>query len=72
VTPDLPILLPGVGAQQGLLEESVVAGIDRRGAGLVVNAARQVLYASSGDDFPAAARRAAQALRDRINQARGA
>ncbi|CAA9243404.1 MAG: Orotidine 5'-phosphate decarboxylase [uncultured Chloroflexi bacterium] len=72
VAPELPILLPGVGAQQGLLEESVQAGIDRQGGGLVVNAARQVLYASSGDDFPMAARQAALELRGRINRARGA
>ena len=69
VTPDLPILLPGVGAQGGLLEESVAAGVDSRRGGLLVNASRQVLYASGNDDFPEAARRAAQALRDRINQA---
>ncbi|HXI15734.1 MAG TPA: orotidine-5'-phosphate decarboxylase [Chloroflexota bacterium] len=70
VAPDLPILLPGVGAQGGLLEESVAAGVDHRGSGLVVNAARQVLYASSADDFPQAARQVALALRDRINRAR--
>ena len=70
VAPDLPILLPGVGAQGGLLEECVAAGVDRSGSGLVVNAARQVLYASSGADFPQAARRAAEGLRERINRAR--
>lgn len=70
VCPDLPVLLPGVGAQQGLLEDSVAAGIDRHGSGLVVNAARQVLYASSADDFPQAARRVALQLRDRINRVR--
>lgn len=70
VCPELPILLPGVGAQQGNLEEAVAAGIDRDRMGLVVVAARQVLYASSGPDFPQAARQAAVALRDRINQAR--
>jgi len=70
VAPDLPIVLPGVGAQGGLLEESVAAGLDQRGSGLVVNAARQVLYASSADDFPQAARQVALALRDRINRAR--
>jgi orotidine-5'-phosphate decarboxylase len=63
VAPKLPILLPGVGAQ---------AGVDRSGSGLVVNAARQVLYASSGADFPAAARQTALALRERINRARPA
>ncbi|HEV2122934.1 MAG TPA: orotidine-5'-phosphate decarboxylase [Chloroflexota bacterium] len=70
VCPDLPVLLPGVGAQQGLLEESVAAGVDRQGSGLVVNVGRQVLYASSADDFPQAARQVAQQLRDRINRAR--
>ena len=70
VTPDLPILLPGVGAQGGLLEASVKAGIDRDRGGLLVNASRQVLFASDGDDFPEAARRAAQTLRERINRAR--
>ena len=68
--PDLPILLPGVGAQGGLLEASVKAGVDRTRGGLLVNASRQVLFASDGDDFPAAAQRAAQALRERINRAR--
>src|SRR5687768_2370319 len=70
VAPDLPILLPGVGAQGGLLEESVRAGVDGQRAGLLVNASRQVLYASANDDFPAAARQVAQTLRDRINRAR--
>jgi orotidine-5'-phosphate decarboxylase len=72
VAPAMPILLPGVGAQQGLLEESVRAGVTAAGGGLVVNAARQVLYASDGEDFPQAARQAASDLRDRINRARGA
>jgi orotidine-5'-phosphate decarboxylase len=70
VAPELPILLPGVGAQGGLLEASVEAGVDAQRGGLLVNASRQVLYASANDDFPAAARQAAQALRDRINAAR--
>ena len=70
VAPELPILLPGVGAQGGLLEASVEAGVDARRGGLLVNASRQVLYASANDDFPAAARHAAQTLRDRINTAR--
>jgi orotidine-5'-phosphate decarboxylase len=68
--PDLPILLPGVGAQQGELEASVAAGMDREGKGLLVVSARQVLYASSGADFATAARRAALALRERISRVR--
>jgi orotidine-5'-phosphate decarboxylase len=71
VCPDLPVLLPGIGAQQGFLEESVAAGVDADRKGLLVVAARQVLYAS-GPAYPVAARRAAAGLRDRINRARGA
>jgi orotidine-5'-phosphate decarboxylase len=70
VCPDLPILLPGVGAQQGDLEASVRAGLDAAGSGLLVVSARQVLYASSGADFATAARRTATTLRDRINRMR--
>jgi orotidine-5'-phosphate decarboxylase len=68
--PALPILLPGVGAQQGYLEESVRVGMDAQRRGLLVVAARQVLYASSGADFAAAARRVATELRERINRVR--
>jgi orotidine-5'-phosphate decarboxylase len=68
--PDVPILLPGVGAQGGDLEASIGAGLDRTGAGLLVVAARQVMYASSGRDFAAAARAAASRLREQIESAR--
>jgi orotidine-5'-phosphate decarboxylase len=68
--PDLPILLPGVGAQGGELEAAVAAGLDGQGRGLLVVAARQVLYASSGADYPEAARRAAASLKDRVNRVR--
>lgn len=70
IAPDLPILVPGVGAQEGELEASVKAGLDANGAGLLINASRAISYASSGSDFQDAARAAATALRDRINAAR--
>lgn len=69
--PDLPILLPGIGAQGGDLEGSLRAGVDARGHGLLVSASRSVLYASAGADFAAAARREAERLRDTINAFRG-
>lgn len=68
--PDVPILLPGVGAQGGDLVASIAAGLDRTGEGLLVVAARQVMYASSGRDFAAAARAAASQLREQIESAR--
>jgi orotidine-5'-phosphate decarboxylase len=68
----LPILLPGIGAQGGDLAASVRAGLDADGMGLLVSVSRGVIYASSDDDFAAAARRAATRLRDEINHHRPA
>lgn len=68
--PNLPFLVPGVGAQGGDLEAAVQAGIDANGAGIIVNTSRAISYASSGPDFQDAARTAAQALRDQIEAAR--
>lgn len=68
--PDLPILVPGVGAQGGDLTTTVQAGLDSAGGGLLINAARGVIYAGTGPDFAQAARRAAIELRDAINLAR--
>jgi len=68
--PEMPILVPGIGAQAGDLAASVRAGIDARGRGLIVSASRGVTYASKGNDFAEAARREALRLRDAINDVR--
>ena len=70
LAPELPFLIPGVGAQGGDLQAAVEQAQDARGRGLVINASRSVLYASDGLDFADAARRAAGELRDEINQFR--
>jgi len=70
--PDMPFLVPGVGAQAGELGASVRAGLDARGRGLVISASRGVTYASTGADFAEAARREAVRLRDEINAERAA
>jgi len=72
ICPDMPFLAPGVGAQQGALAESVRAGLDVRGRGLLINASRSVTYASKSADFAAAARSEALRLRDEINRERAA
>ena len=70
VAPDLPLLVPGVGAQGGDLEDSVAAGATPDGRGLIMSASRSVLYADAPDgDFVAASRRAAQHLHDQISAA---
>ncbi len=67
--PDMVILVPGVGAQGGDLETAVRYGVDSAGERAVVVSARQVLYASNGKDFAIAARRVAETLRIRMNDA---
>jgi len=67
---DLPFLVPGVGAQGGDVAKVMKAGKTAAGAGLVISSSRAILYASSGDDFADAARKAAQELRDAINRHR--
>jgi orotidine-5'-phosphate decarboxylase len=68
--PELPILLPGIGAQQGDLDGSIRAGVDVRGGGLIASASRSILYAGSGVDFATQARAEAEKLRNQINAVR--
>ena len=70
LAPHLPLLIPGVGAQGGDLKRAVQYGCDTAGFLAIINAGRNVIYASGGEDFPAAARSAAQAMRDQINEYR--
>jgi orotidine-5'-phosphate decarboxylase len=66
---ELPILVPGVGAQGGDAAAAVAAGITADGTGLIVSSSREILYASSHDDFADAARAAARRTRDAIASA---
>lgn len=68
--PAAPILIPGVGAQEGSLRASVLAGITAAGDGAIISASRAVLYASRAADYAIAARAAATTLRYQINQCR--
>ena len=53
---DMPILIPGVGAQGGDVRLTVEAGRDARGRGMIVNSSRGIIYAGAGEDFAEAAR----------------
>jgi orotidine-5'-phosphate decarboxylase len=63
IAPTLPLLIPGVGAQGGDAQATVKAGWRSQDgatvAPIVVNSSRAILYAASGADFAAAARREA-------------
>ena len=65
--PDMPLLIPGIGAQRGDLPLTIRYGVDAQGEKAIINSSRQIIYASRGKDFAKAARRAASALRDQIN-----
>ncbi len=66
---DLPFLIPGVGAQGGGLAETVAAGKDSHGQGIIINASRSIIFASSGPDFADAARKEAQRMDEEIRRA---
>jgi orotidine-5'-phosphate decarboxylase len=67
---EVPILVPGVGAQGGQLSATVREGFDGHGRGLLVNSSRGILYASGGADWKKAAGAEAKRLMDQINQLR--
>ncbi len=64
--PEMPLLIPGVGAQQGDLGSAVRYG----GEKAIISSSRQILYASRDSDFASAARREALRLRDEMNRIR--
>jgi orotidine-5'-phosphate decarboxylase len=68
--PDMPLLIPGIGAQGGDLETTVKNGADKLGQKTVINSSRGILYASNGKDFAAAARKECLKMRDAINAVR--
>jgi orotidine-5'-phosphate decarboxylase len=68
--PEMPILIPGVGAQGGDLEASVVAGVDASGEKAIIAVSRAILYASEGKDYAVSAANEARKLRNRMNEAR--
>jgi orotidine-5'-phosphate decarboxylase len=65
---DMPILVAGIGAQDGDLEKTVTNGLDSKKRGLIVNASRSVIFASHEADFAAAARAKTQQLHGAIRK----
>lgn len=65
----MPILIPGVGAQGGDVAATVAANVDAGSNSYLIAASRSIVYASSGEDFAAAARTAAQTIDAEIRAA---
>jgi orotidine-5'-phosphate decarboxylase len=68
---DMPLLIPGIGAQGGDIDVTIKAGRipNAPGTGMIINSSRAILYASAGSDFAQAARDVAQSTRDALRTA---
>ena len=70
IAKDMPLLIPGVGAQGGALEKAALSGTDNFRKTAVINVSRSVLYASSGEDFALRARHELEKLNSVVNSLR--
>ena len=66
IAPLLPLLVPGIGSQQGDLEQTVANARDKNNQGFIINSARQIIHASKEADFAKKARIKAQRLNRQI------
>lgn len=66
---DLPLLIPGIGAQGGDIAAAVQAGLDNHKQGILINSSRAILYAGSGPDWVQAATGMAEKTCRAINDA---
>lgn len=67
VGPDMVFLVPGIGAQGGDIQAIMQAGIGNNGRGMIINSARDIIYAASDKSFAEAALIRAKQTRDQIN-----
>ena len=68
---DMPLLIPGIGAQGGDIDATVKAGsiLNKPGTGMLINSSRTILYASPDNSFAEASRAVAMATRDALRAA---
>ncbi len=67
---EMPLLIPGIGAQGGALEKAVIGGSANFTKTALLNVSRSVLYASKGADFAEKARESAERIVSKINALR--
>ncbi|MCX7546119.1 orotidine-5'-phosphate decarboxylase [Marinicella gelatinilytica] len=67
---NMPLLIPGIGAQGGDLAATLKAGLRNDGLGLIISASRSIIYAGDGADFSQQAGDAGQQLKSAINEIR--
>ena len=69
---EMPLLIPGIGAQGGDIPSTVQAGTvaNSPGTGMIINSSRAILYASKDSNFAEAARKVALKTRDALRAAK--
>ncbi|AGF48983.1 orotidine-5'-phosphate decarboxylase [Candidatus Kinetoplastidibacterium galati] len=67
---DMPILVPGIGAQGGEVYSTVVSGTNNNCSGAMISSSRAIIYASNNDNWREASSIAAKRFRDDINLSR--
>ena len=67
---DMPLLIPGMGAQGGDLAATMQAGQTSMGTGVMINSSRAIIYASTGEDFAQVAAQVARETQQAINALR--
>ena len=68
---DMPLLIPGIGAQGGDVKATLKAGLRADGKGLIISSSRGIIYASDNlDDYAEAAKQACKELKNTINKYR--
>jgi orotidine-5'-phosphate decarboxylase len=70
VGPDMPLLVPGIGAQGGDIRATCEAGCNSTGTGMMINSSRAILYASDREDWREKSAQVAQSTRNHISAAR--
>ena len=63
---DIPFLIPGIGAQGGDVEKTVINGKNKQNQGMIINSSRGIIFASSGANFAASARQKTVELNQEI------
>jgi len=67
---EIPILIPGVGKQGGDVEKTVRNGTNTKGEMALINSSREIIFASTQQDFAEQARKKAEFVRNEINKYR--
>lgn len=67
---EIPILIPGIGAQGGDVQKTVKFGTNSKGEYAIINSSRSIIYAGKDSDYSEKVRQEATKLRDQINKYR--